>query len=205
MKKTTLFLARTAMLLALTLLFQSIRIFFPALALVKIPILGDLSILVIGTLVNLVLYVSVKTTGIYGALLISIIAPIVSLFQGHIPFPQMVVVVALGNSTLVFIYWLITKKEGLLFNVAGIITASVAKFLLLFASVKFFVIPMLTNINEIQNKASLAKKPVTAIAKVIGDGLSINFSWPQIVTALLGGVLLLAIIPALKMAKVIKN
>jgi hypothetical protein len=184
MNKTTQLIVRTALLLALCVAFQSIRIF-----------IGNtiISVIIIGSLVNLCLYLSVKTVGIFGAAFISIVAPIVSLFQGHLPFFQMVFVVAIGNLILSVVFWLFTIKDSLKLDIIGIIVASIVKFVALFASVNYIIIPMLINIKEIQGKVNIIK-----------TGLLINFSWPQIVTALIGGLLLLSIMPALKMSKIIK-
>lgn len=195
MKEKTLWLVQTAMLLALCIAFQSLRL-----------LIGDqiISVIIIGSLVNLVLYVSVKSGGIYSGLAVSILSPIIAFLQGHIAFPQMILVVALGNATLVLVYWLITKKEGVTFNIIGIVTASLAKFLVLFLAVSKFIIPILTNITEIQNKATAAKKPLAAIVTATTNALNLNFTWPQIVTALIGGALSIAVVIALRKAKLVK-
>lgn len=196
MKEKTLWIVRTAMLLALCVVFQSLRLW-----------IGDtiVSVIIIGSLVNLVLYLSVKIGGIYSGLAVSILSPIIALFQGHIKFPQMVLVVLLGNAVLVLIFWLFSKKDNQLLQIGGIAAASVAKFIVLWIAVSKFIIPSLTQINEVIGIATAKGKPVAAIAKGLATTLNLNFSWPQLVTALVGGVLLLAIVPALKMAKVIKN
>ncbi len=195
MKEKTLWLVRTAMLLALCVAFQSLRL-----------LIGDtiISVLIIGSLVNLVLYVSVKSGGIYSGLAVSILSPIIAFLQGHIAFPQMILVVVLGNATLVLLYWLITKKRGFTFNIIAIVTASIAKFIVLWFAVSKFIIPILTNITEIQNKAQALNKPVSAIVKGLTATLNLNFTWPQIVTALIGGGLSVVVVMALRKAKLIK-
>lgn len=89
MKKYTI-LTRTALLLALTLVIQSLRFIIP------IPVF--LSTFVIGSLVNACLLVAVETVGIRSALLIAIIAPVIAYFQQLLPLPIFIIPVALGNA-----------------------------------------------------------------------------------------------------------
>jgi len=82
-------LTRTALLLALTLVFQSLRFIIP------IPVF--FSTFLIGSLVNACLLVAVETVGFRLALLIAIIAPIVAYLQQVLPLPIFIIPVALGN------------------------------------------------------------------------------------------------------------
>ena len=96
MNKKYTILTRTALLLALTLVFQSLRFIIP------IPVF--LSTLLIGSLVNACLLVAVEAVGVQFALIITIIAPIVAYFQQLLPLPIFIIPVALGNAIYIGIF-----------------------------------------------------------------------------------------------------
>ena len=83
MKKTTRWLTRTAILLGLTVAFQSLRIVIPK---VTIPGMGDLDQYIIGSLVNACLIIAAVMVGAGGGITISILAPVIALIQGEIVF-----------------------------------------------------------------------------------------------------------------------
>lgn len=89
-------LTRTALLLALTLTFQSLRHFIP------IPMF--LSIFLIGSLVNTCLLVALETVGAKPAVAIGLIAPLVAYFQQLLPLPIMILPVALGNAIYIGVF-----------------------------------------------------------------------------------------------------
>lgn len=167
----TKFISTTAVLLALTLIFQSLRLITP------MPQL--LNQYLIGSLVNLCLIVAAVIVGIKGGLVLAIVAPVVAYIQGFMPqFPIMIVLVALGNSALVIAVALISRKN----RIASYITGAVLKFVVLFIGVVRIAVPFL-----------LANAP----DKVKG-ALSVQFSWPQLLTAIIGSILAIAIIPLLE-------
>ncbi len=88
-KKTLRFLTYTAVMLAFTLLFQSARYLFPTPNATYVTY-------IIGTLVNLCLVVAAACANVWAGVVLSVIAPIVALFQGHAQLP-MVVPIAVGN------------------------------------------------------------------------------------------------------------
>lgn len=87
---------RTALLLALTLLFQSLRLF--------IPLPPFFSTWVIGSLVNACLLIALETTGFFPAAVIALIAPVVAYFQQLLPLPIFVLPVALANLLYVWLF-----------------------------------------------------------------------------------------------------
>lgn len=97
MNKKYTILTRTALLLALALVFQSLRLIIP------IPVF--LSTFVIGSLVNACLLVAVETVGVKPALMIVSITPIVAYFQQLLPLPIFIIPVALGNAIYIGIFW----------------------------------------------------------------------------------------------------
>lgn len=96
MKNNYTILTRTALLLALTLAFQSLRFIIP------IPVF--LSTFLIGSLVNACLLVAVETVGAQPTLLIVLVAPIVAYFQQLLPLPIFIIPVALGNAIYIGIF-----------------------------------------------------------------------------------------------------
>ena len=112
-------LTRTALLLALTLVFQSLRFFIP------MPVF--LSTFLIGSLVNACLLVAVETVGVQPALLIAIIAPIVAYLQQVLPLPILIIPVALGNTIYVGAF-LIDRRLNLWLQI-GIAASSKAVFM----------------------------------------------------------------------------
>ena len=160
------FITRTALLLALTVMFQMLR------PLMSLPPLA--SNFVIGSLVNASLAISSVVVGIWGGIIISIVAPIIAFLQQHIKFVWMVPIIAGGNAVLVLVYgWWYRKNKW-----AGIALAALLKFVVLFALVKMAIITFVV--------------PPAAAAM-----LSLMFSWPQIVTAAIGGFLALPVLKSL--------
>jgi len=96
MNKSNTILTRTGLLLALTLVFQSLRFIIP------IPVF--LSTFLIGSLVNACLLVAVETVGAQPALLIAILTPIVAYFQQLLPLPIFIIPVALGNAIYIGVF-----------------------------------------------------------------------------------------------------
>lgn len=143
---------------------------------------------VTGSMVNLILLVAVFVIGIYGGLTIAVLSPILAFLAGIGPaFIQIIPFIAIGNALFVTIAWLIARKtvanfnsKGMITSSAGLIAASVCKFLFLWFGIVKLALPLIPGIKEKQ-------------AAVIGA----SFSWPQLVTALLGSILALVIVPQL--------
>jgi hypothetical protein len=149
---------------------------------------------VTGSMVNLILLVSVFIIGIYGGITIAILSPILAFLAGIGPaFIQIIPFIAIGNTLFVAIAWIISKasisnsnKKDIMISSIGLIAASVSKFLFLLFGLVTIALPLIPGIKEKQ-------------AAVIGA----SFSWPQLVTALIGSMLAMIIIPQLK--KALKN
>ena len=112
MSRTVKWITRTAILLALTVVFQSLRVLLPI-----IPV--NISQYIIGSLVNLCLIVAAVVVGIKSGLVIAVVAPIIALVQGFTPFPVLAVPIALGNLVLVIAAALLYKRNTLLAFAAG--------------------------------------------------------------------------------------
>jgi len=173
------FTTRTAVLLALTVLFQSLRSL--------IPMPAQVGQYVVGSLVNLSLIVAAVLVGIKGGLIISIAAPVIAYFQGQLPqiMPFMIVAVALGNAVIVVMVGLMYNKN----KYVALISGAVLKFITLYIVVIKIVLPLIYPNAPEQAKALL----------------SVNFSWPQLVTASIGALLSLAVIPIVSKALKMTN
>ncbi len=180
-KITAKTLTRTAILLAVAVIAQQLRLLIPSLSLVNFGPL-NLSNLIIGSLVNLCLILAAEYTGFFGGLSLALITPIISFMQGQLPIVQMIFAVAAGNSTIVIVY-LLLKKRGRIF---AMLTAAVAKFGVLYAAVLWGVIPFFV----------VNMQPAEKAGKLTAT-LSAGFSLPQLATAVLGAVLAYLIIERL--------
>ena len=149
---------RAALLLSLTILFQSLRLF--------IPMPPVFSTFLIGSLVNACLLVTVETVGLWPALMIGTAAPVVAWFQQLLPVPVFIFPVALANLVYVTIFFILRRYGRWL----GLTTASAAKTLLLYMSVTW----LLAFIN---------------LPPQVSAGIVFVMSWPQFITAMLGGML----------------
>jgi len=172
MNITVKWMTRTAILLALTVLFQSLRVLIPVMP-------ANISQYVIGSLVNLCLILAAIITGIRGGLVIAAAAPIIAFMQGFTPVPVLVIPIALGNLVLVTAVTLLHEKNILFSFAAG----AVLKFLVLYLGVVKIVLPFFLPANTPEQLKAV---------------LSVQFSWPQLITAFIGSILALIILPVLK-------
>lgn len=152
-----------------------------ALALV-IPVFGWPQA-VTGTLVNALLLLTVEYLGAGPAILLGTLTPLGGLLHGVLPLPMAVMIpfIMLGNATLVSLYAALRGRNR--FVALGI--SAVAKFALLYAAVTL-----------------LAARPLALMlggaAKTVAmpPALVNMMAWPQLVTALAGGLLALAVMRA---------
>lgn len=100
MKKTRM-LVTTAALLALTVVFQYLRLLIGT---------SVVSTYIIGTLVNLCLIIAAVMVGIWGGLAISVLAPVIALLQGFANIVMLPWIIA-GNALLVIGYALFIKPS----------------------------------------------------------------------------------------------
>lgn len=155
---TTQKLTRTAILLAMTLAFQSLR-YIPVLS---TPVYGTY---IIGSLVNLAIIFSVSSASLGSAIFISIVTPFVAFIQGHVKLPLMIPVIALGNILFCVIFYYFKKVN----KYAGIAIGAVLKWVFLYHGAKV-VFSFFMKMPQPQLTAALAA-----------------FNIPQLITALIGG------------------
>lgn len=156
-RDATRFWIRTALLLGITLVFQMLRQI--------VPMPQPVSVFVVGSLVNAALIVAASTVGIAGGVFISMAAPVVAFLQGHLPpLIPMIPIVAMGNALIVVVYGLLERRNPY----AAVVLGAVVKAAFLFGAVQLFV-------------------RVAGVQPPIVKALSFSFSWPQLVTAVIGG------------------
>ena len=142
---------------------------------------------VTGSCVNFVLATATLIGGFTCGLTVAVLSPFFAFLLGIGPaFLPIVPGVSAGNAVLVLLLWLLLGKKGPVVDtgtkVAAVAAAAVCKFLVLFSLIVKIILPMLS-LNE----------------KQIGV-LSASFSWPQLVTAAIGGSLAVLLWPRLEKA-----
>lgn len=168
----TRFITQTAFMIALTVIFQVATIGF-----------GQL---VTGSLVNLILIVTVALTGEISGLVVALLSPIFAFFLGIGPqFPQLIICIMLGNAVLVTTWFFLLKNQStyrfsrLIFSA---VSGAILKFSVLWLLVVKLVLPFFL----------VAKIPTQSV-----QTLTQMFSLPQLITALIGGVVGSIVVPQL--------
>lgn len=183
---TTKWVTRTGLLLALIVVAQVIGKMIPPMAVIFGPF--NVSQLITGSLVNLILIISTVTVGLWSGIAVGVLSSILATLLGIGPiFPIITPAIATGNVILVIIIHFFfkaasAKQNGKPIQIGGIVTAAIVKcgFLWVTVPALFQLIPEI--------------KPPQA------KMLTIMFSWPQGVTAIVGGILALLVLPAVKKA-----
>jgi hypothetical protein len=169
-----LWITRTAVLIAITVVLQALTLQ-----------LGNQ--LITGSIVNLMLILSVMTGGLATGLTVGAVTPVLPTLLGFGPLWPIVPFIALGNMSLVALWHFIgNRKIGSSIYIAyilALVTGATAKFLVLFFGVAQLAVPILLRLPEPQ-------------ATVV-SGL---FSYPQLITASTGGVCAIILLPLLQKA-----
>ncbi len=132
-----------------------------------------------GSCVNLVLAVAALFCGPASASIVAIVSPFFAYLLGIAPQIWLAPAIALGNLVYVLILCALSKSvKGNAGGIVSVVVGALCKFAVLFVVIVKLLIPM-------------SKLPAP---------VALQFSWPQIVTALIGGCLALVIVPALKKA-----
>lgn len=139
--------------------------------------------IVTGSCVNTVLALAAIMFGGWVAVPVALISPFVAFLLGIGPAVLLIVpLIALGNLCQVLVCSFLVKHLGrsLVYREASIAVAAVAKFAVLYLGIVKLMVPLLASM-DINNPA-----------------LSVMFSWPQLITALIGGTLAVIISELLK-------
>ena len=178
MKKKILWITRTAVMLAMLVALQYATKPF-----------GQF---VTGSCVNAVLTVTAMMVGMSGGIVVALVSPVLAYLLGIAP--QLVVVPAImaGNTVFVVLIHLITdgQTKPLGNQISAWLIASAAKFVVLYLLVAKVI-------------CGIASAPLLEMGTLkppMLQALPAMFSWPQLVTALIGSAVGLSISPIIKKA-----
>jgi len=143
--------------------------------------------LVTGSIVNMLLIVSVMSCGLGSGLTVAVVSPFVAKLFGIGPLWVIIPFIAVGNIVLVLLWHFIAKRKiggkPIISYVIALATAAITKFLVLYISIVQIAIPMFLGLPE---------KQAAMISNI--------FSVSQLITATIGGILAIIIFPRLKKA-----
>ncbi len=142
-----------------------------------------------GSCVNLILAVTAMVVGLWGGVVVAVASPFLAFLFGIGPkFIQLLPGIALGNLALVLVLHFVMKKTStrLWPSIAAWLGAAVGKYSVMYLVMVQLLVPALVGGGVIPAKASAA--------------LTVQFSWPQFITALIGAGLAMLITPMLKKA-----
>lgn len=173
MNKKIIWITQTAVMIALLVVLQAVT--------------KPLGQFVTGSLVNLILIVAALFGGLNCGLTVALVSPFFAYLLGiGTNFIQIVPAIAIGNIVFVMIMHSLTgkalKKRSYIIAGIELILSAAVKFLTLWALIVKLIIPTL-GLDD--NKAAV---------------LGTTFSWPQLITALIGGALAMAIVPLIQKA-----
>lgn len=134
-----------------------------------------------GSLVNCVLAVAALFAGLWSGVTVAILSPFFAFLLGIGPkLIQIVPCIALGNLVFVLLMHFLCKKNRIL----GVAVSAAAKFATLYLAVVKVLIPVM---------GDALKAPQVKT-------FTLMFSYPQLITALVGGTLALLLLPILRRA-----
>jgi len=172
-----LWIARTAIFIALLIAAQYVT--------------SSLGQFVTGSIVNFLLITATLTAGIYSGIAVAVVSPVAAWLIGIAPNAFLVPSIMAGNVVIVIVYGLLLKKSGSLEGfkkyalwAVAVVSGAIAKFLALYLGVVVITLPLITG--------TLKPPQVKAISTM--------FSYPQLVTALIGGAVATAVVPAIQSA-----
>ncbi len=148
--------------------------------------------LVTGSCVNAVLAISVLVGGLSCGLVVALCSPVLAFLLGIAPQILTVPAIMVGNTVFVVLLRLLADKTGKNIGkqVIAWLAAAAAKFAVLYAIVVWLICSLLSQ--QLLEKG-LMKAPMLKV-------LPATFSWPQLLTALIGGAVALMIAPVLRKA-----
>ncbi|HOJ48761.1 MAG TPA: ECF transporter S component [Bacillota bacterium] len=177
-KSTILWITRTAVLIALLVVFQW-----------GLGALSGNNQFVVGSAVNLVLIVAATISGLYSGITVAVLSPFLAFVLGIGPkIVGVVPFIALGNLVLVLIWYFIAKNasatvSGYIRMAVALVVGAAVKCAVLYLSIVKIAIPYLLNLKQPQI-----------------DTFTQMFGITQFFTAAIGGALALVVVPLLKSA-----
>ena len=147
---------------------------------------------VTGSCVNAVLAIAVLVGGLWSGVTIALISPILAFVLGIAPQILTVPAIMVGNTVFVVLLYLIVGKQyqAVVRRIVAWVVAAVAKF----AALYVIVVKVICGVMAASLLAAgTLKEPML-------KALPATFSWPQLVTALIGGGIALLIVPVIRKA-----
>lgn len=178
MNKKILWITETAVMIAVLVALQAVT--------------KPMGQFVTGSCVNMVLAVSALVGGLWCGVTVALISPVMAFVLGIAPQILTVPAIMVGNTVFVVMLYLLAKDgEGKpALKIAAWLLAAVAKFATLYILVSEVICGLLaTSLMD----AGMLKAPML-------NALPATFSWPQLVTALIGGGIALTIVPLIRKA-----
>jgi hypothetical protein len=167
-------ISRTAVLIALIIVWQALSAQFG-------------STVITGSGVNLILIVSAAVAGLPSALAVACVSPFMArLFGIGVTFWALIPFVALGNAAIVSVWYFLTRarfKNVYVSYIISLVLGAAAKFAVLYLCIVVFAVPVILRLPE---------KQAAVISAV--------FSYPQLLTAAVGGAVAAAVLPLLTKA-----
>ena len=178
MNKKILWITETAVMIAVLVALQAVT--------------KPMGQFVTGSCVNMVLAVSALVGGLWCGVTVALISRVMAFVLGIAPQILTVPAIMVGNTVFVVMLYLLAKdSEGKpALKIAAWLLAAVAKFATLYILVSEVICGLLaTSLMD----AGMLKAPML-------NALPATFSWPQLVTALIGGGIALTIVPLIRKA-----
>ena len=134
---------------------------------------------VTGSVNNMIFILSVMLIGLSSAIVLCVASQILVVVTGTVPlvqtFPQLMPVIIAGNIVLVILWHIIAlkqEKRSKIREIIAIAAAAFVKFIVLYIGIVLLVVPLILGLPEPQ-----------------ASTVSALFSWPQLVTAAIGGAI----------------
>ena len=178
MNKKIRWITETAVLLALLVTLQALT--------------KPMGQLVTGSCVNAILAVAVLVAGLGSGVTIAIVSPVLAYLLGIAPQILTVPAIMVGNTVYVVLRHFLGGKadKSMVMKVVAWVVAAAAKF----AALYFIVVKLVCGVMAPSLMAAgTLKEPML-------KALPATFSWPQLITALIGGAVALLIVPVLRKA-----
>lgn len=178
MSKKIRYLTETAVMLALLVSLQALT--------------KPLGQLVTGSVVNAILAVTVLLAGVYSGITVAVISPVLAYLLGIAPQILTVPAIMAGNTVFVLILYFAAGRgrDTIAMKMIAWAAAAAAKFAVLYGIVVWLICGAFA---DRLLAAGVLKMPML-------QALPATFSWPQLLTALIGGGIALVIVPALRKA-----
>ena len=178
MKKKLLWITQTAVMLALLVALQVLT--------------KPLGQLVTGSCVNAVLAVTVLVAGLSSGITVALVSPVLAYLLGIAPQILTVPAIMVGNTVFVVLLFFLVDKNGekLVRQILAWVLAAAAKFAALYAIVVWLICGLFA---EQLLADGVLKAPMLKM-------LPATFSWPQLLTALIGGGVAMVLTPVLRKA-----